>query len=405
MGGCWGGAATRRGRFWCERERERTICFADDQGLGAANGNVSSAVSIRIIPAGKGLEELNCVSSSCRLCLCQTPAPEWWLVPPSCGWGWPRPPWAPSTCRVCGERGELSCPVPGPTGVQRGGITSLLLAGIKQAATNPSVSLHLGCLVFLGLGGHSSRYCLCCQLRHWGFVLGHYRLVSLPLPWSCHIFFSHSVGRCAVPSHDPWVGLGPHPLPTRLVLTLPMLLSQGRAFPAVFSPFKSKFFLHYEIQSLLSFFIPKPSPLPGGWESPSPWPPSPCSWGAQPALTPAASALGVCAHTPPGGPKPSLGPWPPLLRLHWDSAELPHEVFRTWSSPAPQSFCWSLHSPLSSLQFSWRSTSWTELSSQCYVGIKINQGVLSRGISVILHSHGCQQSHSCKQVFMWFGEW
>lgn len=125
-----------------------------------------------------------------------------------------------------------------------------------------------------------------------------------------------------------------------------------------------------------------------------PWPQQHLLWGL--------------VHTPLLGPKPSLGLWPPLLSLHWDSAGLPHEVFETWSSPAPQSFCCSLHSPLSYLQFSWRSASWTELSSECYMGIKIRQGVLSMVISVILHSHGCQQLHSCKQVLpvtTWFGEW
>lgn len=153
-------------------------------------------MSIGTILAGKGLEELNCISSSCMLCLCWTPVPEQWLVPPGCGCWWPRPPWAHTTCRVCREHEELSPSVPGSMVVQRGGSTFMLLGGIKQAATNPSVFFHWGCLVFLGLGGHTSRHCLCCQLRHRGFVLGWYRLVSLPLRWSCHAIF-----------HIPWAGV------------------------------------------------------------------------------------------------------------------------------------------------------------------------------------------------------
>ena len=116
MGGCWGttnkgGAATRQGQFCV---REQTICFADDQGFEAANRNVSDAVSIRTIPAGKDPEELNCISSNRRRCVRPTPVPDRWLGLPDCGWAWPRPTRAHAVCTVCGERGELSPSVLGP---------------------------------------------------------------------------------------------------------------------------------------------------------------------------------------------------------------------------------------------------------------------------------------------------
>lgn len=153
-----------RGTVWWERER--TICFADDQGFGAANGHVSYAVSIRAIPEGKGPEELNCISSNHRPCIRWTPAPDQWLGLLDCGWGLPRPTQAHAACTVCGECGEAHSFGAWPPAVQGAGSTSELLAGIQQAAANPSVSLHWVRLVFLGLGGHTSRCCLCHKHRH-----------------------------------------------------------------------------------------------------------------------------------------------------------------------------------------------------------------------------------------------
>lgn len=131
--------------------REQTICSAVDQGFGAAAGNVSDAVSIRTVSAGKGPEELKCISWNSGHCVCRTPVPDQWLGLPDCGWGWPRPTGAHTALQtVCGKCGELRPSVLGPQGAQGGGNFSTLLVEIKQAATNPSVPLHWVHLVFLG---------------------------------------------------------------------------------------------------------------------------------------------------------------------------------------------------------------------------------------------------------------
>lgn len=63
-------------------ERANPSCFADDQGFQAANRNVSEAVFIRTIPAGKGPEK-SCVLTTRGhyiWCLCQTTGGGCWGV-------------------------------------------------------------------------------------------------------------------------------------------------------------------------------------------------------------------------------------------------------------------------------------------------------------------------------------
>lgn len=95
------------------RERANSSCFADDQGFQAANGNVSEAVSIRTIPAGKGLEK-NCISTVSRRCIHWVPVPDHWWELLGCGWAWPRAPRAPTACMACREHEGLTPSVLGP---------------------------------------------------------------------------------------------------------------------------------------------------------------------------------------------------------------------------------------------------------------------------------------------------
>lgn len=100
-----------RGAFL--HKRANSSCFTDDQGFQAANRNVSEAVSIKTIPAGKGLKK-NCVLATCRCCILWVPVPEHWQGLLGCGWGWPRAPRAHTVYVVCREHEGLSPSVLGP---------------------------------------------------------------------------------------------------------------------------------------------------------------------------------------------------------------------------------------------------------------------------------------------------
>lgn len=167
--------------------REQTVCSVVDQGFGAAAGNVSDAVSIRTISAGKGPEELKCISWNCGHCICQTPVPDQagaarlWL-------GLAQTHGAHAACTACGKCGEFSLSVLGPQGVQGAVSVSPLLVEIKQAATNPAVPLHWVHRVF-------PRSCFktlpVLQTQALGFCLGLLQVVfsasPLVLTFSFHI--------------------------------------------------------------------------------------------------------------------------------------------------------------------------------------------------------------------------
>lgn len=111
-------------------------------------------------------------------------------------------------------------------------------------------------------------------------------------------------------------------------------------------------------------------------------------------LTPAISALAKPVPVPLLGATIS-----PLAPGFWDSAGLSHEFSRTLSSPA----LWTSADPYShpfhpAIPVRVCSMNRAIIRESCGHKRSPQCSVLSRGISAILCSHGCQQSNSCKQM-------
>lgn len=366
-------------------KRANSSCFAVDQGFWAAKRNFSKAVFISTNQAGKGLEK-NRVLATCRCCILWVPVPDhWWGLQGVAGdgpepQGHTEPVW-------CAENRRGS--VLWPPGVQGVGSMSALLVGRKTSGNNAPMSLHRVCLVCLSLSGQTSSYSLSC--KHRGFVLDCYRL---PLLWWCQAFFSHPMSKrsgeqfLTVPSGWDW----DLPLPTRLFRFSTCICCTAEHLQLYWLSSHLGFLLVCcRIQSLLLFFTPKPI-------TPS-WRLAVTSCGHQ-VLTPAVSALAKPV------PVPLLGATnPPSPPGFWGSAGIPHEFSRTLSSPA----LWSSAGPYthsSHPAIPVKVFSMNRASSESYVDTKICWGVLSRGISAILCTHGRQQSNSCKQMLpavTWMG--